>query len=162
MGKQDRKERLKARAEARAAGGEDKPTKKKAVVHHGANTITTLIEKKKAQLVVIANDVDPLEIVLYLPALCRKMGVPYCIVKNKARLGRVVRRKTAACLALCAANPEDRAAMSKLTEAVKTNFNERFEEIRRHWGGGVMGSKSLARIAKLEKAKAKEMAHKVG
>ena len=60
--KQDRKARLKARAEARAAGGEDKPTKKKAVVHHGANTITTLIEKKKAQLVVIANDVDPIEV----------------------------------------------------------------------------------------------------
>jgi large subunit ribosomal protein L7Ae len=49
------------------------------------------VEKKKAQLVLIANDVDPIELVLFLPALCRKMGVPYCIVKNKARLGRVVR-----------------------------------------------------------------------
>merc|ERR1711997_1412825 len=46
--KQERKERLKARAEARAEGKEDKPTKKKAVVHHGANSVTTLIEKKKA------------------------------------------------------------------------------------------------------------------
>merc|ERR1712122_71117 len=61
-------------------------------------------KQEKASLVIIAHDVDPLEIVLFLPALCRKMGVPYCIVKNKARLGRVVRRKTAACLALCAAN----------------------------------------------------------
>jgi hypothetical protein len=49
------------------------------------------VEKKKAQLVLIANDVDPIELVIFLPALCRKMGVPYCIVKNKARLGRVVR-----------------------------------------------------------------------
>ena len=48
---------------------------------------------------VIAHDVDPLEIVLFLPALCRKMGVPYCIIKGKARLGQVVRRKT--CAALC-------------------------------------------------------------
>ena len=53
--------------------------------------MTILVEKKKAQLVLIANDVDPIELVLFLPALCRKMGVPYCIVKNKARLGRVVR-----------------------------------------------------------------------
>merc|ERR1712004_664179 len=55
-------------------------TKRAAVVRHGVNTVTTLIEKKKAQLVVIANDVDPIELVMFLPALCRKMGVPYCIV----------------------------------------------------------------------------------
>jgi large subunit ribosomal protein L7Ae len=77
--KQDKKERLRKRAEARVAGQEDKPTKKAAVVRHGVNTVTTLVEKKKAQLVVIANDVDPIELVLFLPALCRKMGVPYCI-----------------------------------------------------------------------------------
>merc|ERR1711937_435773 len=159
--KQEKKARLRLRAEARAKGKEDTPTKRPNCVRSGVNTVTTLVEQKKAALVVIAHDVDPLEIVLFLPALCRKMGVPYCIVKNKARLGRVVRRKTATCLALCAANSDDRAAMNKLTEAVKTNFNERFDEIRRHWGGGVMGSKSLAHINKLEKAKAKEMAHKV-
>ena len=27
-----------------------------------------------------------LQLVVWLPALCRKMGVPYCIVKGKARL----------------------------------------------------------------------------
>jgi len=60
--KQERKARLKARAEARAAGKEDTPTKKALAVSHGANTVTTLVEKKKAQLVIIANDVDPIEV----------------------------------------------------------------------------------------------------
>jgi len=41
-----------------------------------------------------------IQIVLFLPALCRKMGVPYCIVKGKARLGRLVRRKTCTAIAL--------------------------------------------------------------
>lgn len=41
-----------------------------------------------------------LQIVLFLPALCRKMGIPYCIVKGKARLGRLVRRKTCSAVAL--------------------------------------------------------------
>ena len=68
------------------------------VVHHGVDDVTTLVEKKKTQLVVIANDVNPVEIVMFLTALCRKMGVPYCIVKN--RLGRVCRRKTTSCLAI--------------------------------------------------------------
>lgn len=36
------------------------------VVRHGVNTVTTLIEKKKAQLVVIANDVDPIEVKIHL------------------------------------------------------------------------------------------------
>ena len=60
--KQQKKERLRQRAEARAAGKDDTPTKRAPVVHHGVNTITTLVEKKKASLVMIANDVDPIEV----------------------------------------------------------------------------------------------------
>uniref|UniRef100_A0A4D5R9W3 60S ribosomal protein L7a n=1 Tax=Scolopendra viridis TaxID=118503 RepID=A0A4D5R9W3_SCOVI len=160
--KQAKKARLRARAEERAKGKEDVPTKRPLVVRQGANTVTSLIEQKKAQLVIIAHDVDPIELVIFMPSLCRKMGVPYCIVKSKARLGRVVRRKTCTCLALTNVAAEDKTALNKLVEAIKTNFNERFDELRRHWGGGQVGSKSAARIAKLEKAKAKELAQKVG
>ena len=38
-------------------------------------------------MVVIAHDVDPIELVVFLPALCRTIGVPYCIIKGKAGLG---------------------------------------------------------------------------
>merc|ERR1712029_276707 len=160
--KQEKKARLRLRAEERAKGKPDTPSKRPNVVRSGINTVTTLVEQKKASLVIIASDVDPIEIVLFLPALCRKMGVPYCIVKNKARLGRVVRRKTCSCLAIAQANAEDRNSMHQLVEAVKTNFTDRFDELRRHWGGGVMGAKSTARVAKVEKAKAKELQHKAG
>ena len=33
--------------------------------------VTTMVEKKMAQLVVIAHDVEPIELVMHLPALCR-------------------------------------------------------------------------------------------
>merc|ERR1711860_407901 len=128
---------------------------------HGVNTVTTLIEKKKAKLVCIANDVDPIELVLFLPALCRKMGVPYCIVKNKARLGRVARRETTSCRAITQDESGDRGSLNKLIESVRTNFNDRGDEIRKHWGGGSLGSKSAAKVAKLEKIRAKELAQKV-
>ena len=119
--KQAKKQRLRARAQARAAGKTDTPSKRPFVVRQGVNTVTSLVEQKKAQLVVIAHDVDPIEVlvqlnfysiliqcfdcsffqlVIFLPSLCRKMGVPYCIVKNKARVGRLVRRKTCTCVAL--------------------------------------------------------------
>lgn len=58
------------------------------------------LKRKKAILVVIAHDVDPIEIVLWLPCLCKKMDVPYVIVKSKSRLGTVVNRKRTACLAI--------------------------------------------------------------
>ncbi|PCC98403.1 hypothetical protein CO192_15865, partial [Halopseudomonas pelagia] len=89
-----RKERLRKAAEAKIAKKDEPPAKRPNTVRAGTNTVTKLVEKKKAQLVVIAHDVDPIELVLFLPALCRKMGVPYCIVKGKSRLGALVHRKT--------------------------------------------------------------------
>merc|ERR1712187_470936 len=83
--KEQKKQRLIARAKARAAGEPDQPTPRPTVLAQGVNRIVNLVERKKAQLVVIAHDVDPIDIVVFLPALCRKMDVPYCIVKGKAR-----------------------------------------------------------------------------
>merc|ERR1712136_647444 len=104
------------KAEKKVDGKDVAPAKRSPVVMAGLNTVTTMVEKKKAQLVVIAHDVDPIELVMHLPALCRKMNVPYCIVKGKARLGRVVRRKTCAAMAISTINPEDRGALNKVVE----------------------------------------------
>ncbi|KAH0519305.1 60S ribosomal protein L7a [Microtus ochrogaster] len=139
---QEKKQRLLARAEKKAAGKGDVPTKRPPVLRAGVNTVTTLVENKKAQLVVIAHDVDPIELVVFLPALCRKMGVPYYIIKGKARLGRLVHRKTCTTVAFTQVNSEDKGALAKLVEAIRTNYNDRYDEIRRHWGGNVLGPKS--------------------
>ena len=60
--KKDRKTRLVKRAAERAAGKPDTPTKRPLVVRTGINTVVSLVEQKKAQLVVIAHDVDPIEV----------------------------------------------------------------------------------------------------
>ena len=59
-----KKLRLKARAEEKIAKKEDTPTKRPNVIRHGTNTVTKLVEQKKAQLVVIAHDVDPIEVII--------------------------------------------------------------------------------------------------
>ncbi len=156
----ERKLRLKQRADDQAKTGKpDRPTKRPNGLRSGMNTVTTLVEKKKAQLVIIAHDVEPIELVLHLPTLCRKMGIPYCIVKGKARLGRLVHLKTCSSLALTDVNVDDKSGLSKIIDAIKTNFNDRYDELRRHWGGGVLGNKSQASITRLERLKAREAAH---
>jgi len=73
------------------------------------------LNKKKAKLVAIAHDVDPIELVVWLPALCRKMDIPYCIVKGKSRLGQVVHQKNATALALTDVRKEDVNTLSDLS-----------------------------------------------
>lgn len=60
-----RKARLKAKAEKKAQGKEEPPAKRASCLKQGVNCITRAIEQKKAQLVIIAHDVDPLEVNLY-------------------------------------------------------------------------------------------------
>lgn len=111
--KKEKKIRLKKISKSRASGKKVLTQKRPPVVRFGSNKVTTLVEQKRATLVVIAADTDPIEIVLHLPALCRKMGVPYCIVKGgRSRLGYIVRRKSIASLALVNVNPEDRVSFS--------------------------------------------------
>lgn len=81
---------------------------------------------------------------MFIPALCRKMGVPYVIVKNKgacteplsllthaARLGTVVHRKTATVLAMESVRSEDQAEFGKLVSAAKDGYLAKAEETRR-------------------------------
>ncbi|KAL0381838.1 UNVERIFIED_CONTAM: 60S ribosomal protein L7a-1 [Sesamum angustifolium] len=154
-----KKERLLKRAQAEAEG--KTPEVKKPIVKYGLNHVTYLIEQNKAQLVVIAHDVDPIELVVWLPALCRKMEIPYCIVKGKARLGTIVHKKTASVLCLTSVKNEDKLEFSKILEAIKANFNDKYDELRKKWGGGVMGSKSQAKTKAKERVLAKEAAQRM-
>merc|ERR1712224_696722 len=160
-GRDAKKERLTAMAAAKEKKEKPDAGKKPVVVKYGINHVTTLVEQKKASLVVIAHDVDPIEIEVWLPALCQKMEVPYCIVKGKARLGQVVGKKTATAVCLTGVRNEDKAELNKLVEAVKIGFNDRSKEINRKWGGNTMGLKSIHASDKKRKAIEKEEAKRM-
>ncbi len=82
--KKEKKARLQLRAEQRAKGKEDTPTKRPPVVRSGVNTVTSLVEQKKAQLVVIAHDVDPLEVCGI--GMCLNLLFDSVVVGNTMRL----------------------------------------------------------------------------
>eukprot|EP00929_Paragymnodinium_shiwhaense_P075671 TRINITY_DN38713_c0_g1_i1.p2 TRINITY_DN38713_c0_g1~~TRINITY_DN38713_c0_g1_i1.p2 ORF type:complete len:278 (+),score=74.67 TRINITY_DN38713_c0_g1_i1:42-836(+) len=158
--KAEKKDRLAGAAESKAAGGSASGGKPRDI-KYGLNHVTTLVESKKAGLVVIASDVDPIELVVWLPALCRKMDVPYVIVNNKGRLGTLVHKKTAAVVALVTKDirEQDRAAFTKVTDNARARFNDSVDA-RRKWGGGIMGLKTQRRLEKRQKLLEAEAAKK--
>ena len=151
--KAEKKKRL---VEAAKSGTKTAP---RPVAKMGLTHVTSLVESKKAKLVLIASDVDPIELVVWLPALCRKMEVPYMIVNNKGRLGRIVNKKTAAVLAITKINKEDEAKLKTLQDSAKALFNDN-KELLKKWGGGNMGDRTKRRVAAHEAAIQAERAKK--
>merc|ERR1712022_13514 len=143
----EKKERLKAEAAAVAAGGKAS-SKRPVSCKMGINHVTTLIEEKKAKLVVLAHDVDPIEIVVWLPSLCKARGIPYCIVKSKARLGAVVGMKTATCLAITDVKPENKGDLASVIQVAEANFNDVHDDAMRKWGDAQPSGRQLAATAK--------------
>ena len=157
---QQKKLRLRKVAEAKAAGNEA-DEKKPLALKFGIHQVTSLIESKEAKLVVIAHDVDPIDLVVWLPTLCRKKDVPVCILKSKARVGALVHKKNAAVVCLTSVRKEDKIQLDTLAKTFRTQYNDNVA-VRRTWGGGVMGQKSNNVQAKKEKAIALEQAKKMG
>ena len=96
--KKQKKDRIKQKAVEK--GNTKNDQNKPVTLKYGLNHVTYLVEQKKAKLVVIASDVDPVETVIFLPTLCKAMDIPYCIVHNKSRLGQLVHKKNATCVAI--------------------------------------------------------------
>lgn len=155
-------EAKKARLQEAAKAAEAKQpadTKKPKLLKSGLNHVTTLVEQKKAKLVVIAHDVDPIELVLWLPHLCKSKNVPYVFIKGKARLGALVGKKSTAAVALTEVRKEDHAELEKLAEYAMNNYNNNKELAGRH-STIILGNKAAARLKKAQEAKNAEIMQK--
>jgi len=155
--KQKKRERRLEAAKLKAENKAPADTKAPIALKYGLNNVTSLIEDKKARLVVIATDVDPIETIVWLPQLCRKQDVAFCFIRSKARLGKLVGKKTASVVALTSSRKEDQAEFDNLVKTFKAQFNEN-QSLRREWGGGLLGHKSqMAKEAKERAIKAEQI-----
>merc|ERR1711934_714683 len=145
--KSQKKERI-GDAAAKKAAGADAAAKKPVCVKMGINHVTKLVEEKEAKLVVIAHDVDPIEIVMWLPSLCKARGIPYCIVKSKARLGALVGKKTATCLAITEVKAEQKADLDTLKQLCEAHFNSVYDQTMKQWGDATSSDRQAAKVAK--------------
>lgn len=155
-----KKERLAGLAKNQA-GGKDSNNSCPPTLKYGINHVCDLVENNKAKMVVIAHDVDPVEVVCWLPALCKKKNVPYCIVKGKSRLGKMVNMKTATCVAVTTVPKEAQNELNTLCDNFKAQYNDNVS-MQRRWGGGIMGVKSQHVTRRREMLLEKEKAKKTG
>ena len=86
----------------------------------GINEVTKAIERNSAKLVVIAEDVTPVEIVMHIPVIAKEKNIPFTYVKTKDELGKAVGISAkASCIAVMDAginSKELQSLVSKLAE----------------------------------------------
>jgi large subunit ribosomal protein L7Ae len=63
---------------------------KSGAVRKGTNETTKAIERASAKLVIIAEDVEPPEVVAHLPLLCEERKIPYLFVPNREKIGTAI------------------------------------------------------------------------
>ena len=113
--------------------------------------MTYLVEQKRAKLVLIAADVDPIETIVFLPSLCKTMEIPYAIVSSKERLGHLVGKKTTTCVALTDFK-ENAAELENICKI----FREKFQGPPAHSRKPEKGFKAISREKKAEKILSKK------
>jgi len=91
-------------------------------IRKGANEATKAIESGVAALVVIAEDVDPEEVVIHLPMICAEKNIAYCYVATKKELGTAAGLPVT-CAAIAIEKPGNAAELVKgVIEKVAKNL----------------------------------------
>ncbi|MEL9939789.1 MAG: 50S ribosomal protein L7Ae [Ignisphaera sp.] len=83
-------------------------------IRKGTNEVTKGVERGLCKLVLIAEDVDPPEVVAHLPLLCEEKKVPYLYVPSKKRLGEAAGIEVAAASACIVEPGEAKAELEEL------------------------------------------------
>ena len=85
---------------------------KTGAVRKGTNEATKAVERAITKLVVIAEDVDPPEVIAHLPLLCDERKIPYVFVPSKDQLGSAVGIDVP-CAAACVVKEGDATGLVK-------------------------------------------------
>lgn len=64
--------------------------KRDSKIRKGMNEVTKSIERGNAKLVIMAEDVNPPEILFHVPLLCEEKNIPYAYLTKKEDVGKIV------------------------------------------------------------------------
>ncbi|MCI4334130.1 MAG: 50S ribosomal protein L7Ae [Thermoplasmata archaeon] len=86
-------------------------------VRVGTNEVTKSSERGEAKLVVMAEDVDPVEILVHIPMLCEEKHIAYVYVPKKARLGAAAGLSKGAASVAVVEPGEAKGLLEEITQA---------------------------------------------
>ncbi|MEO2154424.1 MAG: 50S ribosomal protein L7Ae [Nanoarchaeota archaeon] len=96
-------------------------------IKKGTNETTKAVERGLAKLVVIAEDVDPKEIVMHLPILCEEKNIPYVYVPSKKDLGAAAGLRVQAASVAVVDAGEGKQLLNEIIEAIEKLKEEQSE-----------------------------------
>eukprot|EP01121_Diplochlamys_sp_Union-15-3_P007443 TRINITY_DN1890_c0_g1_i1.p1 TRINITY_DN1890_c0_g1~~TRINITY_DN1890_c0_g1_i1.p1 ORF type:complete len:129 (+),score=24.42 TRINITY_DN1890_c0_g1_i1:101-487(+) len=86
----------------------------------GANEATKTLNRGIAELIIMAADTEPIEILMHLPLLCEDKNVPYVFVSSRVALGRAcgVSRAVIACSIISNEGSELKEQINKVKDQI--------------------------------------------
>lgn len=90
-------------------------------LRRGANEATKTLNRNQSELIILAADAEPLEILLHLPLLCEDKNVPYVFVRSKQALGRAsgVQRSVVSCSIVQSENSQLKPQIQALHQEIE-------------------------------------------
>ncbi|MDA4118741.1 MAG: 50S ribosomal protein L7Ae [Thaumarchaeota archaeon] len=92
-------------------------------VRKGTNETTKAIERGLAKLVIIAEDVQPPEVVAHLPIICDERKIPYVFVASKDQIGPAIGIDVSTAAAAVTEAGEGQAILDQITQEL-TNMRK--------------------------------------
>ncbi|MBS3152224.1 50S ribosomal protein L7Ae [Candidatus Woesearchaeota archaeon] len=94
--------------------------KKTGKIKKGTNEVTKSIERGTAKLVLVAQDTNPKEIIMHLPALCEEKGIPIVPVPKREELGEIAGLNIPTASIAIIQEGEAKQAIKELTSKLKS------------------------------------------
>jgi large subunit ribosomal protein L7Ae len=91
-------------------------------VKKGSNEVTKAAERGTAQFIILAEDVNPPELLAHIPLICEEKDIPYGYVANQEFLAKAVGLAKGASAAS--------VAVMEITKGAQEKFHEVVEEIK--------------------------------
>jgi large subunit ribosomal protein L7Ae len=85
-------------------------------VRKGTNETTKAVERGSAKLVIIAEDVQPPEVVAHLPIICDEKKIPYVFVSSKDQIGPAIGIDVSTAAAAVTEPGEGQAILDQVTQ----------------------------------------------